>query len=222
MNETRDLVRVAFRTLSANNQNPTIRAIQAYVLATSGVKCSPNLVSEELRKLKETAAGSSANDSQAMGEQAYQPLVVNDPQTEELSVKLKATEEILALARQENNELRKMVRKQSDSLASLNTYFAEQIRNMAKETIQDLEISRTEMSQQIDKLLESRKQDKEQWDGLRKFLMEETYRIRTAEEGKNELLRRKIQDLEQMVMALTQAKNAAYDELGRLKLKYES
>lgn len=222
MNETRDLVRVAFRTLNANNQNPTIRAIQAYVLATSGVKCSPNLVSEELKKLKETAADSPPRDPQGVDSHTTQPLVVNDPQTEELSVKLKATEEILALTRQENNELRKMVRKQSDSLASLNTYFAEQIRSMAKETIQDLATSRTEMNQQIDKLLESRKQDQEQWDGLRKFLMEETYRIRTAEEGKNELLRRKIQDLEQMVMALTQAKNAAYDELGRLKLKYES
>lgn len=223
MNETRDLVRVAYKTLIANNQTPTIRAIQAYVLATSSVKCSPNLVSEELRKLKESAPEPQSQATMARADESQEPpvLVVNDPQSEEFNARLKATEEILSLARQENNELRNLVRKQSESLAKLNTYFSEQIRAMARETIQDLGKARAEMSEQIDALLESRKADKDQWDGMRKFLMMETDRIRTTEEGKNEVLRRKIQDLEQMVMALTQAKNAAYDELGRLKLKHE-
>lgn len=224
MSDTRKLVRSAYFDLKNGGQKPTVRAIQAYVLAVGGVSCSPNMVVDELAKIKEEGERISLKAADAVelpnpGE--GQSIVVADPSTEELRVQLAAIAEILNLSKQENQELRTLVKRQSEALSNLNVYFAEQIKSMARDAMRDLVDARVSIQSEIDSLLKARESDKEQWDGMRKFLLQETERIRMAEQQRNQELKKKISDLEEMNLALTQAKNAAWEELGRLRLRLE-
>lgn len=226
---TRELVRLAHKDLTLQNKKPSVRSIQAYILGVSGVSASPNLVTEELRRIEETNLESHSineqrpdvNSSPALSVSAHVetelPSIPSNQNTEDVHARLAVIQEILNIKNKENAELRELVKKQSESLSRLNLYFAEQVKTMAKDAVSDLISFRQSMSAEMSTILELREKDKEQWDGLRKFLYAETERIRSDSEKKTEHLRKRISELETMNTTLTQAKNAAQDEVSRLR-----
>lgn len=221
---TRELVRLAHKDLTLQGKTVSVRSVQAYILAASEVSASPNVVTDELRRIKESAlvdeGDASSNQSATIQDHpSHSPHSLNSRTTtpEDLNARLAVLQEILNLKNKENSELRELVKQQSQSLSRLNLYFADQVKTMAKEAVSDLISFRQSMSAEMSTILELREKDREQWDGLRKFLYAETERIRVDSEKKTEHLRKRISELETMNTTLTQAKNAAQDEVSRLR-----
>jgi len=240
VSSSREMVPIAYSHLKAQGAKVTVKAVQEYIFDRTNVTASPNLINDELRKLREDKEGETAGRAEVHADRISREMSPGDPLSPEqlndepehnrdsvdykakyfeLAVQHQASEEILKIYKREITTLRDTVRKQSESLARLNTYFAEQIREMAKEASVSMLKTVEDLHQQISEMQVAREADQEQWKGLRAFLMSETDRIRETETAKTQLMSRKIADLEMMVTHLTQLKNQAQDEASRLKMQ---
>lgn len=234
------MVSIAYADLSAVGLKVTVKSVQDYIFDKTGVKASPNLITDELRSIRNGDGKEVASNNAVQGDRPFTLVTsarlvegeVSDDQSEldreqpdyrakyqELEVQYRAAKEILELYKREIAALRDTVKRQSESLARLNTYFAEQIREMAKEASASMMQTVQELHMQISEMQVARESDQEQWKGLRAFLMSETDRIRETETAKTQMLNRKIADLEMMVTHLTQLKNQAQDEASRLRMQ---
>lgn len=231
------MVPIAYAALTSSGTKVTVKSVRNYIFDKTGVRASPNLINEELGIIRSggpASKGSSESPlslvrSPFISSEADQktPEALGDPEErvdyrtlyQEIQVQYAAGQEILSIYQREIAALRDTVKKQSESLARLNTYFAEQIREMAKDASASMLQTVQELHLQISEMQVARESDQEQWKGLRAFLMSETDRIRETETAKTQMLSRKIADLEMMVTHLTQLKNQAQDEASRLKMQ---
>lgn len=214
--KSRDVISEIARERLSSKEELTVRAIRDEVLSRTGVSCSPNLVVSVLKEFRsnEVELPDTAHDPESpFGQQGQENNKANQD-TKNLAPHGQSMFLSIAGSLPAFNE---SLAAQSEAIRDLNLQHSSTIKELAEDALRSLLQAQQTYLGEINKLVDDRRKDREQWEGLRKFLMQETDRIRAEESGKYEVLRKKIIDLETMLTHMTQSKNQAWEEVSKLQ-----
>ena len=127
----------------------------------------------------------------------------------------------LELAMQQNAQLKSLLQELSSDYKALQNEYITRFQAMSKDFIDLGEKSLSEIQEVLMQSRADRAAAEDQWKGLRSFLYQEVDRIRNSQAGREDLLNKRISDLETRLYAETQLKNKWFEKYSEIRMRHE-